>query len=269
MAIALKAPSCYIAPSTKNANSGNLLMKQIVTVIAFALLTASCDQLGGSSLDTDEDKAFYTIGFDMGSRLSPLSLSDSEISALKQGLEAALNGDDPEVDINLYAARLQSILASRMNGGAGGEANASVQEQKDKGMLFVAEYLENNPNAQQTPSGLVYEITQEGSGATPAATDIVEVHYTGTLLDGTVFDSSVERGETATFPLNRVIPGWTEGLQLVKEGGKIKLIIPAELAYGDQGAGAQIPGGATLVFEVELIKVNPEPKADLEIQGQQ
>lgn len=234
-------------------------MKQIVTVITFALLTASCDQLGGSSLSTDEDKAFYTIGYDMGSRLSPLNLTDSEISALKQGLEAALNGDDPSVDINLYAARLQSILASRMNGGGGEEANASLEEQKDKGMLFVAKYMEEHSNAKQTDSGLVYEITQEGSGPAPTATDTVEVHYTGTLIDGTVFDSSVDRGETAKFPLNRVIPGWTEGLQLLKEGGKIKLIIPSDLAYGDAGAGGQIPGGATLVFEVELIKVNPAP----------
>lgn len=243
-------------------------MKQIVTLIAFALLTASCDQLGGSSLSSDEDKAFYTIGFDMGSRLSPLNLSASEIDALKQGLDAALNGDEPSVDINLYAAKLQSILASRMNAGAAGATgNAAADAEKEKGMLFIADYLEKNANARQTPSGLVYEIIKEGKGLSPAATDIVEVHYTGTLTNGEVFDSSVERGETATFPLNRVIPGWTEGLQLLKEGGKIRLVIPSELAYGDQGAGAKIPAGATLVFEVELIAVNPAPKAELEIQG--
>ncbi len=94
----------------------------------------------------------------------------------------------------------------------------------------------------------------------PTATDTVEVHYHGTLTNGEVFDSSVDRGKTISFPLNRVIKGWTEGLQLLKEGGKIKLVIPPELAYGDAGAPPKIPGGSTLIFEVELFKVNPEPE---------
>ena len=117
--------------------------------------------------------------------------------------------------------------------------------------------MKANPKAKQTKSGLVYETIKEGTGKTPAASDTVEVHYHGTLTNGTVFDSSVKRNKKISFPLNRVIPGWTEGLQLVKEGGKIKLVIPSDLAYGNAGAPPSIPGGATLIFEVELFKVNP------------
>lgn len=108
-----------------------------------------------------------------------------------------------------------------------------------------------------TDSGLKYVVLKEGTGKSPAATDMVEVHYTGKLLNGTVFDSSVERGQTATFPLDRVIAGWTEGLQLMKEGGKTVFYIPSNLAYGEQGAPGAIPPNSDLVFEVELIKVNP------------
>ena len=104
-------------------------------------------------------------------------------------------------------------------------------------------------------TGLAYKVIKEGTGATPGGEDVVEVHYHGTLADGTVFDSSVERGKTISFPLNRVIKGWTEGLQTMKEGGKTKFVIPADLAYGEAGAPPKIPGGATLVFEVELFKV--------------
>lgn len=106
-----------------------------------------------------------------------------------------------------------------------------------------------------TETGLKYMILKKGTGAAPTAEDIVEVHYTGKLTDGTVFDSSVDRGEAATFPLNRVIPGWTEGLQLMKEGGKTIFFIPSKLAYGPNGVPGAIPGNADLVFEVELLKV--------------
>src|SRR5690606_2851473 len=102
---------------------------------------------------------------------------------------------------------------------------------------------------------------KEGTGKTPKETDKVEVHYHGTLTSGEVFDSSKDRGKTIEFPLNRVIKGWTEGLQLIKEGGQIRLVIPSELAYGEQGAPPKIPGGATLKFEVELFEVNPKEEA--------
>ena len=106
-----------------------------------------------------------------------------------------------------------------------------------------------------TASGLQYEVLEEGTGASPAASDTVEVHYEGTLTDGKKFDSSYDRGQTIEFPLNGVIAGWTEGLQLMKEGAKYRFTIPSDLAYGERGAGGVIPGGATLVFVVELVKV--------------
>ena len=109
----------------------------------------------------------------------------------------------------------------------------------------------------ETASGLQYKVVKEGTGKKPLATDKVKVHYKGTLLDGTVFDSSYDRGEPITFPLNGVIKGWTEGLQLMSEGSKYILYIPSDLGYGDRGAGAQIKPGATLIFEVELLEVNP------------
>ena len=123
------------------------------------------------------------------------------------------------------------------------------------GREFLEENAKND-SVVQTQSGLQYMVLQEGTGAKPGPTDEVTVHYTGKLLDGTVFDSSVERGEPATFPLDKVIPGWTEGLQLMSEGSKYRLFIPSELAYGSKGAGDNILPNSTLIFDVELIKVN-------------
>lgn len=129
-----------------------------------------------------------------------------------------------------------------------------AQTAREKGQAFLAENAKK-PGVQQTPSGLQYIIVNPGEGRSPKATDTVKVNYRGTLIDGTEFDSSYKRNEPIEFPLNGVIPGWTEGLQLVKEGGKIQLFIPSNLAYGPRGAGGVIGPDETLIFEVELLKV--------------
>ena len=129
-----------------------------------------------------------------------------------------------------------------------------IKDNKTIGREFMEENAKND-SVVQTQSGLQYMVLKEGTGAKPGPTDEVTVHYTGKLLDGTVFDSSVERGEPATFPLDKVIAGWTEGLQLMSEGSKYRLFIPSELAYGSKGAGDQILPNSTLIFDVELIKV--------------
>ena len=129
-----------------------------------------------------------------------------------------------------------------------------IKDNKTLGREFLEQNAKND-SVVQTQSGLQYMVLKEGTGAKPGPTDEVTVHYTGKLLDGTVFDSSVERGEPATFPLDKVIPGWTEGLQLMSEGSRYKFFIPSELAYGSKGAGNQILPNSTLIFDVELLKV--------------
>ena len=135
--------------------------------------------------------------------------------------------------------------------------NPAARENIEKGKKFMRE-ISNNKSVYTTPSGLKYRRVKEGNGKHPKATDRVKVHYTGTLIDGKKFDSSVDRGEPITFPLNQVIPGWTEGLQIMDEGSKYILYIPYNLGYGVRGAGQDIPGGSTLIFEVELLEINPE-----------
>jgi FKBP-type peptidyl-prolyl cis-trans isomerase len=134
------------------------------------------------------------------------------------------------------------------------EYGQQIKDNKTIGREFLEENAKND-SVTQTQSGLQYMVLKEGTGAKPGPTDEVTVHYTGRLLDGTVFDSSVERGEPATFPLDKVIPGWTEGLQLMSEGSKYRLFIPSELAYGSKGSGDKILPNSTLIFDVELIKV--------------
>ena len=135
--------------------------------------------------------------------------------------------------------------------------NPAARENIEKGKKFMRE-ISNNKSVYTTQSGLKYRRVKEGNGKRPTATDKVKVHYTGTLIDGKKFDSSVDRGEPITFPLNQVIPGWTEGLQIMDEGSKYILYIPYNLGYGVRGAGQDIPGGSTLIFEVELLEINPE-----------
>lgn len=198
------------------------------------------------SLESDDDKTFYAMGYMLGGNLQRLTLSDKELAALYKGVAMAAKNEKSEVDMAKFQNRIQEVFKARMD-------KVAVKE-KEAGTAFLNKFV-TSEGATKTASGLAYKVIKEGTGATPTSEDVVEVHYHGTLADGTVFDSSVERGKTISFPLNRVIKGWTEGLQTMKEGGKTKFVIPADLAYGEAGAPPKIPGGATLVFEVELFKV--------------
>ncbi|MEE2671419.1 MAG: FKBP-type peptidyl-prolyl cis-trans isomerase [Bdellovibrionota bacterium] len=236
-------------------------MKVLGLLILSTFVFVACNEGGGAKnvkLESEDDKTFYAMGYMLGGNLQRLSLNDKELSALYKGLVDAAKGNKQEVEMATYQPKIQSMFKARME--------KASKDQKSGGEKFINDYMSKNKDAKKTESGLVYHVLKEGTGATPKAEDIVEVHYHGTLTDGTVFDSSVDRGDKITFPLNRVIKGWTEGLQLIKEGGKIRLIIPADLAYGDAGAPPKIPGGATLQFDVELFKVNPE--AEEESKGQ-
>jgi FKBP-type peptidyl-prolyl cis-trans isomerase FkpA len=226
-------------------------MKKMFLLLSLMLTTVlltSCNSSDPKSvkLESDDDKTFYAMGYMLGGNLQRLSLSDKELAALYKGVAMASKGEKSEVDMAKFQARIQEVFKARMD--------KVAKKEKEAGNAFLEKFSKEE-GVVKTASGLSYKVIKEGTGATPAAEDVVEVHYHGTLTDGTVFDSSIERGKTISFPLNRVIKGWTEGLQTMKEGGKTKFVIPADLAYGDAGAPPKIPGGATLVFEVELFKV--------------
>lgn len=235
------------------------MKKTLVFLGLFAslLVLTSCNSSDPKkiSLESEDDKTFYAMGYMLGGNLQRLSLSDKELSALYKGIAMAAKNEKSEVDMAKYQNRIQEVFKARMD--------KVAAKEKEAGSKFIDEFVKKE-GATKTESGLAYKVIKEGTGASPSADDIVEVHYHGTLTDGTVFDSSVERGKTISFPLNRVIKGWTEGLQTMKEGGKTKFVIPADLAYGEAGAPPKIPGGATLVFEVELFKVTKAADANKE-----
>lgn len=214
-------------------------------------------------IKTEEDKTFYALGAMLGRQLKGFSLTDNELKALKKGLGDVAQGRKTEVEkLVSYQKKVQEIFRERRK--------SNVAKIKKEGKGYLETFLKEE-GVKKTKSGLAYKILKAGKGNFPKSTDVVEVHYHGTLIDGTVFDSSVERKRKVSFPLNRVIKGWTEGLQLIKEGGKIKLVIPSELGYGEHGAPPKIPGGSTLVFEVELFTIKNsgqgEKKSPNKIKG--
>lgn len=226
----------------------------LLGLIASLLLTAcNSNDPKKISLESEDDKTFYAMGYMLGGNLQRLSLSDKELSALYKGIAMAAKNDKSEVDMAKYQNRIQEVFKARMD--------KVAAKEKEGGQAFLDKFVKDE-SATKTPSGLAYKVIKEGTGATPGAEDVVEVHYHGTLTNGEVFDSSKERGKTISFPLNRVIKGWTEGLQTMKEGGVTKFVIPSDLAYGEAGAPPKIPGGATLVFEVELFKVTKAADAN-------
>lgn len=229
-----------------------LLVSLVVSMFALTACNNASMDPKGVKLASEEDKTFYAMGYMLGGNLKRLDLNDKELAALYKGLHASAKGTKAEVELPTYQAKIQEVFKARMDKVAKGE--------KDKGQKFLETFLKEE-GVKKTESGLAYKVLKAGEGKQPGPKDVVEVHYHGTLIDGTVFDSSVDRGKTISFPLDRVIKGWTEGLQLMKEGGKAKFVIPSDLAYGDAGAPPKIPGGSTLVFEVELFKVQTPEQA--------
>lgn len=191
------------------------------------------------------DKVSYALGMSIGHQLQQMNATDLNIDDFTQAITDVFNGD-----AKLSDAEAQSAVQDFFSRKAEEQAKAA----KAEGENFLAENAKKE-GVKTLPSGLQYKVLREGDGRKPSATDKVECHYEGTLINGEVFDSSYRRGETATFGLNQVIKGWTEGLQLMQEGAKYRFFIPYDLAYGERGAGQSIPPYAALIFDVELIKV--------------
>lgn len=211
-----------------------------------------------ANLSTNIDSVSYSIGYQIGSQsLKQQGMTDVSPAMMASGIKAALEDGDGQ----LSDSTMQTVIRNyRMEAQrrAKQEKMKKGKENAKEGDEFLAENKEKE-GVKTTDSGLQYKVLEEGSGVSPDSSDKVKVDYKGTLIDGTTFDSSYERGEPVSFPLGRVIPGWTEGLQLMKEGAKYKLFIPGELAYGlNPPPRSEIGANETLIFEVELLEVNPE-----------
>ena len=199
------------------------------------------------------DKLSYALGLGIGRQLSQMGANDLNVADLAQAVKDMIDGKEPQVP-TAEAQQIVEDFFRRQEEKQRAEAAEKYKGAKSEGEKYLSENAKKE-GVVTLPSGLQYKVLKEGNGKSPKATDKVVCHYEGMLVDGTMFDSSIQRGEPATFPLNGVIAGWTEGLQLMKEGAKYRFFIPYQLGYGERGAGASIPPFAALVFDVELIEV--------------
>ena len=220
-------------------------------IVAISLSLVIC--LGAASASasapepaSDDQKTLYALGIAISQSLGNFSLSESELEFVKAGITDGVLNRKSKVDAQAFMPKVQKLQQARVA--------VLADREKKAGEAFLAK-ASAEKGATKTASGLVIQVLKEGKGASPKEADSVKVHYHGTLTDGSVFDSSVQRGEPATFPLGRVIPCWTEGVQQIKVGGKSRLVCPSTLAYGDRGQPPAIKPGATLIFEVELLDI--------------
>jgi FKBP-type peptidyl-prolyl cis-trans isomerase FklB len=210
-------------------------------------------------LKDQNDRTSYSIGYQIGGDLKRQGVGVNPELMVK-GVQDAMGGKEPLMTLEEMQKELV-VLKQRIVAAQQEEQKKAAAKNLAEGEAFLAENAKKE-GVKTLPSGLQYQVLKEGEGTPPKATDTVTVQYRGTLIDGTEFDSSYSRGQPATFPLNRVIKGWTEGVQLMKPGAKYKFFIPPNLAYGAHGAGPKIGPESTLIFEVELISVNEAPKSD-------
>lgn len=211
---------------------------------------------GGAQPQKEDEKPFYALGINIarqvGGELKNL-LNNDELDVMISGFKDSLMGEVSNMQekqiLGTHGAALNKIITTR--------ATENLETRKKEGEMEISKFLKSNKDAKKTASGLVFKEEMTGSGPSPTEESIVEVHYHGTLMDGTVFDSSRLRGETVKFPVSKVIKGWQEGVQLMQEGSKAVLYIPSDLAYGDTGSPPVIPPGSTLKFEIELVAVLP------------
>ena len=218
----------------------------VVWSTVFILASAAPASADGPELKTEEQKTLYALGLAISRSLGQFNLSATDLELVEAGLADGSLHKSPKVDLETYGPKIRQLQEVR------GAAAAAIEKKASQAFLDRAAA---ETGATKTASGLIMITLTPGNGPSPTATDTVKVNYEGKLTDGTVFDSSVQRGEPVTFPLNHVIKCWAEAVQLMKVGGKSRLICPADLAYGDRGAPPQIKPGATLVFEVELLEI--------------
>ena len=216
-------------------------MRKLMIIVFVALLAIpACSQ----QPKTEDQKALYALGVHLHKQISVFDMSPEELKYVQQGMADANAGKKLAAEPEANMQKLGLLAQARMV--------RTTEKQKELSKVFL-EKAATEKGAQKTASGMIYTEIKAGTGAQPKATNFVKVHYIGTLIDGKEFDSSVKRGQPAEFPLDKVIPCWGEGVGMMKAGGKAKLICPSNIAYGDQGRPPVIPGGATLIFEVELL----------------
>jgi FKBP-type peptidyl-prolyl cis-trans isomerase FkpA len=221
-------------------------MRKVTLVLFVALLAIFPIQAYSREPNTEDQKAFYALGVQIDKQLSVFDLSPEELKFVQQGISDASAGKKLVADPDAYRQKISEIARARMA--------KTAEKQKALAKPFL-EKAAAGKGAQKTASGLIYKEIKAGTGAQPKASDVVKVHYTGNLIDGKEFDSSIKRGQPAEFPLHQVIPCWMEGVGMMKVGGKAQLVCPSDIAYGDSGRPPVIPGGATLIFDVELLDV--------------